>query len=176
MRKSVFAAIGVLVVVAATSSVAQQGFVPPPASVRAGESLRATGPTAGTKVVGTILDLRRVPVAGARVQLRDLSTGRVEQETLTNENGEYTFSVASPNGTVAAVSNAGIVASDETLQTLMQLPGRWDPASSRVVVPPAISSYFGASGAQTITRKTLDLAMDQNITPADPGEPVSPGR
>jgi len=77
-------------------------------------------------------------------------------------------------GTVLALSNAGSLLRDETLQTVIQLPGRWDFASGTMIVTPDISTFFGISSRTTITAITIQLAMEQKVAPADPGVPVSP--
>jgi hypothetical protein len=37
-----------------------------------------------------------------------------------------------------------------------------------------LANYFGMSSQATMTAATLQLAVDLNISAADPGEPVSP--
>ena len=160
--------------------------VPPPRStVTLIEPWRPNN-TGDTKIVGTVIDIRQMPVAYARVQLRNLVTGQIAQTGESNDHGDYEFIVDEPStyvvemvlvdGYVIALSNAASLSRYETQQTVIQLPGRWDAASSRLITPQNLGTYFGASGANTMTNTTLEMAIDQNVTPADPGEPVSPNR
>jgi hypothetical protein len=184
MTRQIIAALCALCLTGGTSLLAQQGFIPAPSGVRRAETWRPVSGTGETRIIGTVIDITQTPVAFARVQLRNLATGVVEQETTANANGEYSFTVINPSsyvvemvtadGQVIALSNAGTVARYETLQTMVQLPGRWDAPRSRVVVPQNVSDYFGMSSQATMTASTLQLAADLDIAAADPGEPVSP--
>jgi len=186
MRKCLFVAVSLLLVGGAVSSSAQQGFIPPRPGVRMAQPWRPVDGQGATKVIGSVIDIRQVPVAYARVQLRNLVSGGIEQETSSDANGEYTFTVADPStyvvemivvdGYVVALSNAGSIARYETLQTVVQLPGRWDALANRLVYPQNAGTFLGISGANTLTNTTLEMAIDQNIAPADPGEPVSPNQ
>jgi hypothetical protein len=147
---------------------------------RPSESAAATA----TRVVGTVVDIRQLPVANAKVQLRNLDTGSVEQGAETNADGRYAFDLESPgtfvvemvlvDGYVVALSNAGSVARYETLETVVQLGGRWDAAARTVVTPQNLARYFGVSAQTTMTAVTIGIATTSNISPADPGVPVSP--
>jgi len=140
--------------------------------------------TKDTKIVGRIVDSRKAPVANVKVQLRNLLTGTVDQEGETNENGEYRFIVSEPgtyvvemvllDGYVLALSNAGALARFETLQTDMQLPGRWEGMTRGMTMPRNASTFIGVSAATTMTAETVRMALQQNIQPVDSGEPVSP--
>ena len=139
-----------------------------------------------TKVIGTVLDIEQSPVAHAKLMLRDLSTGKIEQEGESNDKGEYEFTVLLPStyavemlmydGSVVGVSNAGSLTRSETLTTVVQLPGRWEASRAQLVMPTNLTSYFGMSAQTSMTAATLQLASDQNIKPADAGEPVSPNQ
>ncbi|TPW08861.1 MAG: hypothetical protein FD127_4311 [Acidimicrobiaceae bacterium] len=153
-------------------------------AVRFAGSWRPNGMSGDTKVIGTVIDIRQVPVSAVRVQLRNLDTGTVEQETDSNDQGEYEFAVENSgtyvvemvmvDGYVVALSNAGSLARFETLQTVVQLPGRWDISTRTVVVAQDMTSFFGMSAETTMTATTIQIAVDQDVRPADPGTPVSP--
>lgn len=140
------------------------------------------GGTGPTRLIGSVIDVRQVPVGNVRVQLRNLNTGSVEQEADANGLGEYEFSLEEPgsyivemvmvDGYVVAISNAGSIAQFETMSTVVQLPGRWD-AVNRVVVS-ELSFFLGMSAQTTLTAATLQIAVEQNIQPANPGTPASP--
>ena len=184
MKWLIIAALCALSLTGGTSLLAQQGFIPAPTGVRRAEPWRPALGGADTRVIGSVIDITHQPVAYVRVQLRNLANGVVEQAMTANGNGEYAFTVAGPSsyvvemvlvdGYVVALSNAGTVARYETMQTVVQLPGRWDAPSGRVVLPQNVSSFFGMSSQATMTAATLQVAADLNIATADPGEPVSP--
>lgn len=136
-----------------------------------------------TRVIGQVIDIRQAPVAYARVQLRNLLNGIVQQQDETDANGEYGFSVEDPgtyvvemilvDGYVVALSNAGALARFETLQTIVQLPGRWEGLRG-MVMPQNVGRFLGMSAANSMTAYTVAIALEQSIQPVDSGEPVSP--
>lgn len=143
---------------------------------------RPSGGAGATRVVGTVIDIRMLAVPNATLQLRNLDTGAVEEVIKSSEDGEYAFDIEEPgvyivemvliDGLTVAVSNAGSVARYETLNTVVQLPGRWE--MGRVVMTQTPTSYFGMSAQTTMTAQTLQLAVENEIKPANPGRPVSP--
>lgn len=145
---------------------------------------RPNGASADTRVIGSVIDITQTPVSAVRVQLRNLDTGNVEQEAESNEQGEYEFAIDTSgtyvvemvmvDGYVVALSNAGSLARFETLQTVVQLPGRWDVSTRTVVTAATMTSFFGMSAETTMTATTIQIAVDQDVRPADPGTPVSP--
>ena len=173
-------------VLAGISVAAEQSFVPPPAGLQFSAPWRPAGAQGDTRIVGTVIDIRQVPVGKVKVQLRDLDTGAVIDEAETNANGEYEFDVETPSsfvvemvlvdGYVIALSNAGSLARYETLQTVIQLPGRWDAARRNMVPNQVTLGFVGVSSETTMTGTTLSMAVDQGISPVDAGEPVSPLR
>jgi len=184
MRNRFLVVLSALIVIASVSTLAQQSFTPARSGVRSWEPYSLEGTRRATRVVGTVIDIRQVPVAHAKLVLRDLVTGKAEQEGESNDNGEYEFTVLQPStyvvemqmmdGSVLALSNAGSIGRSETLHTVVQLPGRWEAARAQMVMPQNLSNYFGMSAQTSMTAATLQAASDQNITPADAGEPVSP--
>ena len=145
--------------------------------------LGGNDPTAHFGQCDTIIEIvrRYLHVTPAGEVLR---TGRIEQETESDIQGNYAFAVVEPgsyvvemvmaDGTIIALSNAGAVARYETLQTVVQLPGRWNVVARNVEMVQKVSDFVGLSSALTMTATTLTMAVEQNITPLDPGEPVSP--
>lgn len=184
MRTKIVAALCAIAVTCGTTLLAQQSFIPAPSGVRRGESIRPVTGARDTRITGSVIDFNHNPIAYARVQLRNLMVGIIEQETTANGDGEYEFIVDNPStyvvemvlvdGYVVALSNAGTVGRYETMQTVVQVPGRWDAASGRIVRPQPVTSFFGMSSQTTMTAATLQLASDMNIATSDPGEPVSP--
>ena len=184
MRNRFFIVCSGLILVASASAIAQQGFVPPQTGVRFLERYRPTTATNDGKVIGTVVDSTQVLVPNAPLRIRNLSTGEITGEGSSNDSGEFTFTVLEPgtyvvemvsgDGYVIALSNAGSLARYEVFETRVLIPGRWDRPRQAVVINPAVSTYLGASGQLTMTSRTLQLAVEQNITPRDSGEPVSP--
>jgi len=150
--------------------------------VRLAEPWRPSNTKGDTRIIGQIVDIRQMPVAYAKVQLRNLINGAVQQESTSDGNGEYQFTVDDPgtyvvevvllDGYVLALSNAGTLARFETLQTLVQLPGRWE--GNRMVMRQNVMSFLGMSAATTMTAQTVQIALEHSIQPVDSGEPVSP--
>jgi hypothetical protein len=145
---------------------------------------RPNGATGDTRVTGTVIDIQRTPVSYARVQLRDLTTGKVLGADETNDLGEYEFALIEPgmyvvemvqvNNYVVALSNAGSLKRYETLNTVVQLPGRWDLGSRTMYAGVSAGAFFGMGSANTMTSATLGLAVSSRVRPFNPGEPVSP--
>jgi hypothetical protein len=78
------------------------------------------------------------------------------------------------DGYIVALSNAGSLGRNETLQTVVMLPGRWDSVARGMVMPQNVSSFVGMSAQTTMTAQTLAIALEQSIQPVDSGQPVSP--
>lgn len=189
-NKRILAVVSGLVLIAGASLTAQRTSVrlvpPPPPGMRLIEAWRPVTTKGDTKIIGTVVDIRQVPVAYARVQLRNLSTGVVAQQGQADANGQYEFLVNEPgtyvvemvmvDGYVVALSNAGALARYETLQTVIQLPGRWNPSQRALSFPQHPTTFLGMSAATTMTAATMSIAAEENVTPVDAGEPVSPIR
>lgn len=188
MRMNVWLAGFGLMVAVGAGVAAQQGgtldLIPPVSDLKFIEIWRPASGKGQTQIVGTVIDIQQVSVAKVTVRLRDLNTGAVLEETDTNENGEFQFEPLEPSayvgemvlagGYVVATSNAVSLARYETVQTVIQLPGRWDTAARNVVMAQNMAAFVGMSSATTLTAATLRLAVNQNIAPVDSGEPVSP--
>lgn len=188
MNRHLLAAICGLTLIASVGLVAQRGgsITRPDSGLIAptfAQQWRPTNMGSTTKIIGTVIDIGMVPVANARVQLRSLINGTVQQASETNENGEYDFDVEDPgtfvvemaltDGQVIALSNAGSLARFETLRTVIQLPGRWDTAIRGIVMPQSVVNFVGLGSAQSMTQATLSAAIEQNIAPVNSGEAVS---
>lgn len=175
---------GLIMAVGAGVTAQQGGLVPGETSLKFLQPWKPATVTGETQIIGAVIDIRQMPVANAKVRLRNLNTGRIEQEATTNDKGEYAFALVEPgsyvvemvmvDGTIIALSNAGALARYETLQTLVQLPGRWNVANRNMEMTQKVSDFVGMSSALTMTAATLTMAGEQNISPLDAGEPVSP--
>lgn len=188
MRKHIFAAIcGTLAISAVAVSAQQSGvatLVPRGQSLKFAEPWRPNGASGATRIIGTVIDIQQTPVANARVRLRNLVTGSIDEVVESNANGEYAFEIDSSgtyvvemvlvDGFILSLSNAGSVARFETLQTVIQLPGRWDSGRNNMTVQQGFSGFLGMSAATSMTNGTLSLAYQEGVSAADAGEPVSP--
>lgn len=186
MNRPLLAAVGGMIVIAGAGLVAQSGTIrlAPPGLVAPRFSAPWNPDGTQTRVVGSVIDIRQVPVAGAKVQLRNLANGTVQQVTESDANGEYQFDVDNPSnyvvemvlvdGHILALSNAGTLGRYETMRTVIMLPGRWDARLREMVAVQNMGSFVGMSSQTTMTATTLLLAVDMNISPTNAGEPVSP--
>ena len=187
MRKVTIASICVVLAVSAVAVSAKQGvatLVPQARALKFAEPWRPNGAGSATRVIGSVIDIRQVPVARAKVQLRNLATGAVDQVTESNANGEYAFEMDASgtyivemvlvDGYILSLSNAGSLARFQTLQTVIQLPGRWDAIRNNMIVQQNFTGFLGISAATSMTNATLTIAANQNIATSDAGEPVSP--
>jgi len=195
-HQQLIANLGVILALGVGAAAAEQGGIirreepPTPSreiertSVKFAGAYRPAGASYATKVIGSVIDVGQVPVGNVRVQLRNLDTGNVEQETDSNDMGEYEFAVEDSgtyvvemvmvDGYVVALSNAGSLSRFETLNTVVQLPGRWDFASRTMVAQNSVTTFFGMSAETTMTATTIQIAVEQEVAPADPGTSVSP--
>jgi hypothetical protein len=176
--------VGIGLAVAAAAAQSQRSslsLVPPDPTIRLVESrLRNRG--AGNRIAGAVIDSRRRPIAGGRLQLRSLLNGRIAQEARTSDRGEFAFPMVEPGtfvveftvyGAVLGVSDAVTLSDGEAADVVIQLGGRWDADRQLLEPDSSMLQYVGASAADTMTGSTMTNAANQGIRPVDAGEPVS---
>jgi hypothetical protein len=111
----------------------------PGPQARAGADV-GPGPAVGSvtvrfaAVVGVAWQADNTPIPGARLRLRDVSTGRSAAHTVANESGRFTFQdvlpgsyvveLVDPNGKVLTVGHSFTVARGETVATFVRLGTR----------------------------------------------------
>lgn len=176
--------VGVGLILALGVGATAQQMIPPESSLTFVEVWRPATGKGETEIVGKVIDILRAPVAGVKVRLRNLTTGEIEEVVETNDKGEYAFALVKPgtyvvemvlaDGTVVGLSNAGSLARYETMQTVVQLPGRWNSATGDMALTTTMSSFVGMSSALSMTASTMTMAVEQNIKPIATGQPVSP--
>ncbi|MDO8678287.1 MAG: carboxypeptidase-like regulatory domain-containing protein [Acidobacteriota bacterium] len=88
--------VGFGLIVAVGAGVTAQQMVPPESTLKFVQVWRPSTVTGQTQIIGMVIDIFQVPVANAKVRLRNLNTGRIEQLAETNELGEYAFEVVEP--------------------------------------------------------------------------------
>jgi hypothetical protein len=186
MNRYIVALIGV-VMATGTALLAQSSSIRLVPSTRQGvqfaQPWRPAGGGSDSRIIGTVIDIRQMPVPRAKVQLRSLVNGAIEKVSESNENGEYQFDVIDPgtyvvemvlvDGYVLALSNAGSLGRYETMRTVIQLPGRWDTQMRTMLIPQNGLNFLGMSAQASMTSATISLAADLNIAPVESGEPVS---
>lgn len=193
-HQQLLANLGLILALGVGAAAADQGgqvtlAPPPPSGISSGLTFTATWRPAGsggTRIQGSVIDIQQVPVAKVKVRLRNVTTGEVMAEAVSDDKGEYSFPELEPgvyvvemfidNRYIVALSNAGSVARNETLQTVIQLPGRWDSATQTVVAIQNGFLYIGLSAATTMAANTITAAVTENIPPTEPGMDASPGK
>lgn len=169
---------------AAQTQRSANSLVPPAPRIQQVERL-ARDAAGGNRIIGSAIDSRGLPISKAHLQLRNLQNGQIVLQSETSDVGEYSFGLVesgtyvvelNPNGAVIALSDAVTLGGGELVQTVIQVPGRWDPASRSVVLEPSLAQFLGASAADTMAGETMTHAASQGITSVDAGEPVSGGR
>src|SRR5260221_9452910 len=98
----------------------------PPARVGA-----STGSGGSTSVIGSAWRVDNTPIPGARVQLRNLVSGRLEAIAVADQAGQFTFSrieggtyvveLLGENGKIVTVGHAFVIAPGETVATFVRL-------------------------------------------------------
>lgn len=187
MNRIVLAILGIALVAGVTlaaQSVSVRRVQPAAPGARLVEPWHPAGGDRATRIIGNVIDIRDTPVAYARVQLRNLTTTKIDDVKQADASGNYEFIIeipgtyvvemASLDGYVIALSNAGSLARYETLRTVVQLPGRWDFSRGAMFMTHNMSSFFGMSAANSMTATTLSLAAEQSLSTIEAGEPVSP--
>lgn len=187
-HQQLLASLGLVLALGAATSAADQGGLLRREierfSVIYTDAGRPDGDTSETRVIGTVIDILQVPVPRVRVQLRNLDTGNVVGQGETDDRGEYEFNDEEPgsyvveavqtDGWVVALSNAGALFRYKTLATFVQLPGQWDFDRRTLIRDRRVWTFFGMSSRTTMTATTIQIAVEQEVAPVDPGVPVSP--
>jgi len=103
---------------------------PPP--VRTPSRVGATvGSSGATSVLGAAWKVDNTPIPGARLQLRNVVSGKVEANTVADQAGQFTFShleggtyvveLLGENGKIVTVGHAFVIAPGETVATFVRL-------------------------------------------------------
>ena len=157
-----------LVVACAVGAPPSADGLPPGSSpARIGATPASNGQTS---VLGAAWRVDNSPIPGARVQLRNLVSGKVEATAVANNAGQFTFSrieggtyvveLIGENGKIATVGHAFVIAPGETVATFVRL-------GTKV---PWFTGFFGNAASAVAT-----AAASQGITAIAPVQlPVSP--
>lgn len=86
---------------------------------------------ATTSILGVVWNVDNTPIPGARVQLRNLVTGKVDASTVANQSGQFTFNqieggryvveLIGASGKVATVGHAFVIAPGESVATFVRM-------------------------------------------------------
>lgn len=122
------AAVALVMVCAIAAPPRADGLPPARSPARVGA---ATGSGGLTSVLGSAWKVDNTPIPGARVQLRNLVSGKVEATTVADQAGQFTFShieggtyvveLLGENGKIATVGHAFVIAPGETVATFVRL-------------------------------------------------------
>ena len=139
----------------------------------------ASGPGATTtlsrngagRILGSVWDAKNAGIPSARVRLRNVSTGRIEAVTVSNEAGQFTFvnveggnyvlEVVNAQGAVLGVGQTFVIGGTDTVATFVRL-------GSKV---PWFSGFFNNAAAGAVA-----TAATVGVTAVSPGQPSSAGR
>jgi len=133
---------------------------PAKAAARAGASAVSKG---ATSILGVVWNVDNTPIPGARVQLRNLVSGKVDATVVANQSGQFTFNqieggryvveLIGANGKIATVGHAFVIAPGERVATFVRM-------GTKV---PWFSGFFG-NAATAVTSS----AASQGITALAP--------
>lgn len=162
-------------VVLSTSIVSAQQTVRPvntPPTARPAVKAGALRPDSGARslINGVAVDSDRLPLKNVRVRLRNLDVNQIEQTTMSNERGEFSFAVRADvtyvveltdqSGRVVAVGDVVRTNAGEVAGAVVALPFRL----------PALAGMFGDTASSVIS-----AATGTGLTVMDPTFPkVSP--
>ncbi len=118
---------------------------------------------ATTSILGVVWNVDNTPIPGARVQLRNLVTGKVDGTAIANQTGQFTFNqveggryvveLIGANGKIVTVGSAFVIGPGESIATFVRM-------GTKV---PWFSGFFGNAASAVATS-----AASQGITAIAP--------
>ena len=134
----------------------------PPAKTAAKAGASALSKSA-TTILGVVWNIDNTPIPGARVQLRNLVSGKVDGTAIANQSGQFTFNqieggryvveLIGANGKIVTVGHGFVIAPGESVATFVRM-------GTKV---PWFSGFFGNT-ASAVTSS----AASQGITAIAP--------
>jgi hypothetical protein len=101
----------------------------PPA--KSGARALSAASKGGTSILGVVWNIDNTPIPGARVQLRNLVSGKVDATAVANQTGHFTFNqieggrylveLIGQNGKVVTVGHAFVIAPGESVATFVRM-------------------------------------------------------
>jgi hypothetical protein len=120
--------VALLVVCAMAAPPPAHALPPARKPVRVGTSPNAAG---ATSVLGVAWKIDNTPFSGATVRLRNVTTGKIEANTIADATGQFSFApleggtyvveLLGANGKVVTVGHAFVIAPGETVATFVRL-------------------------------------------------------
>jgi hypothetical protein len=102
--------------------------LPPAKTAARGASAASKG---ATSILGVVWNVDNTPIPGARVQLRNLVSGKVDASAVANQTGQFTFSqieggryvveLIGQNGKIVTVGHAFVIAPGESVATFVRM-------------------------------------------------------
>lgn len=155
--------------------------VPPGVSRPTVAAVRTTGPRAGgavgirsTSIVGVAWNADNSPIAGARIRLRNVVTGRMATAGVANEAGQFTFvgvdsgsyliELVTEKGRMLTVGHPFTVAPGETVATFVRLGTK----------APWFTGFFG-NAASAVASTAASAGVTAIAPEAKPCSSPSPG-
>lgn len=127
-RATRFGAVALVMVCALAVPPSAHSLPPAKAAARAGASAVAKG---ATSILGVVWNVDNTPIPGARVQLRNLVSGKVDGTAIANESGQFTFTqieggryvveLLGANGRIGTVGHAFVIAPGESVATFVRM-------------------------------------------------------
>jgi hypothetical protein len=155
-----FGAVALVMVCALAVPPSAHSLPPAKTAAKAGASAISKG---GTSILGVVWNVDNTPIPGARVQLRNLVSGKVNGTAVSNQAGQFTFNqieggryvveLIGANGKIATVGHAFVIAPGESVATFVRM-------GTKV---PWFSGFFG-NAATAVTSS----AASQGITAIAP--------
>jgi hypothetical protein len=162
IRAFAFAAIVMVLTAAPVHAQGSAGLSPQAAQLKGASTTRSM-------IAGTVSDPQSKPMANARVKLRNLQTGQIDQTAVTNEAGEfhlvalpdvpYVVELADADGRIVSISDVIIAHLGEVAATALT-------ADTRL---PALARMFGKTTASLIA-----AMAGFGVPAAGGGPPLSP--
>lgn len=151
-----------LVTVCALATPPSAHSLPPAKASRAGVAAVARG---ATSILGVVWNVDNSPIPGARVQLRNLVSGKVDAAAVANDSGQFSFTqieggryaveLVGANGRVVTVGHAFVIAPGESVATFVRL-------GTKV---PWFTGFFGNAASAVAS-----TAASQGITALAPAQ------
>lgn len=169
LRVTRLAAVALVMVYAIAAPPRADGLPPARASARVGA---ATGSGGFTSVLGAAWKMDNSPIPGARVQLRNVISGKVEATTVADQAGQFTFTrieggsyvveLIGENGKILTVGHAFVIAPGETVATFVRL-GTKVPWSTGLFsnAASAVASTAASQGITAIAPVQLPLTNNK---------------
>lgn len=128
LRATRCGAVAIVLACALAAPPSAHSLPPAKAAARPGPSVVAKG---ATSILGVVWNVDNTPIPGARVQLRNLVSGKVDGTAVANEAGQFTFNqieggryvveLLGANGKIVTVGHGFAIAPGESVATFVRM-------------------------------------------------------